>query len=221
MLALTGSESALIESGYRGIINCAGGEFQLSSALLTPVGGDTGLTREVNNDTDDKQIFLLELPIEDKSDRLDSKLDEYFTQILSFLTSIFNLPFPSPQSSSARSETKLTKHHPCSREHELEERGKEKEGEEKNKKKVLIGCAAGVSRSVSVALAFLIHTQHMSLHEAFTLVRSKRPFAYPNSQFWLYLMDLEQRVRGRRTVSLNAIEMHVVRPGPYFFSSLR
>jgi hypothetical protein len=49
----------------------------------------------------------------------------------------------------------------------------------------------------------------MSLRSAFTLVRQCRSFAYPNSRFWMYLIELERDCLGLSSVSLSALEMHV------------
>lgn len=60
---------------------------------------------------------------------------------------------------------------------------------------VLVHCFAGRSRSVTVILAYLMRTHHMSLSEALELVRSKRPQAAPNQGFLLQLQSFENRLR--------------------------
>lgn len=60
---------------------------------------------------------------------------------------------------------------------------------------VLVHCFAGRSRSVTVIVAYLMRTHHMSLSEAFELVRSKRPQAAPNQGFLLQLQNYESRLR--------------------------
>jgi predicted protein tyrosine phosphatase len=61
---------------------------------------------------------------------------------------------------------------------------------------VLVNCAAGRSRSAAVILAHLMAHEKMSLAEALNLLRTQRPFAYPNIGFMLQLMVLERRLRG-------------------------
>lgn len=60
---------------------------------------------------------------------------------------------------------------------------------------VLVHCFAGRSRSVTVIVAYLMRTHHMSLSEALELVRSKRPQAAPNKGFLLQLQNYESRLR--------------------------
>ncbi len=50
-------------------------------------------------------------------------------------------------------------------------------------KKVLVYCFWGMSRSVSIVVAFLIKKRHMSFQDAMELVKEKRPCAEPNSGF--------------------------------------
>lgn len=66
-------------------------------------------------------------------------------------------------------------------------------------KKCLIYCHSGMSRSVSLALAYLLACEHMSLIEAFSHVKKIRMFASPNPGFMAQLMSLERsldRMRG-------------------------
>jgi protein-tyrosine phosphatase len=50
-------------------------------------------------------------------------------------------------------------------------------------KKVLFHCAAGVSRSASFVIAYLMKDQGISYQEAFNFVKSKRSIIRPNSGF--------------------------------------
>lgn len=68
--------------------------------------------------------------------------------------------------------------------------------------KSLVHCVAGVSRSVSLVLAYLIKYSEMSLKEAFHHVRSVRPQVRPNLGFFKQLIDYEQRLNGQSTVSM-------------------
>lgn len=68
--------------------------------------------------------------------------------------------------------------------------------------KSLVHCVAGVSRSVSLVIAYLMKYSEMSLKEAFHHVRSVRPQVRPNLGFFKQLIDYEQRLRGTATVSM-------------------
>lgn len=66
----------------------------------------------------------------------------------------------------------------------------------------LVHCVAGVSRSVSLVLAYLIKYSDMSLKSAFEYVRSVRPQVRPNVGFFKQLIEYEQRLRGTTTVTM-------------------
>lgn len=66
----------------------------------------------------------------------------------------------------------------------------------------LVHCVAGVSRSVSLVLAYLMKYSNMSLKSAFQYVRSVRPQVRPNIGFFKQLIEYEQRLRGVTTVSM-------------------
>lgn len=55
-------------------------------------------------------------------------------------------------------------------------------------KPVLVHCQAGISRSVTMVLAYLIEYRGMSLPDAFRTVASKRPSAYPHKNLLLSLV---------------------------------
>lgn len=59
---------------------------------------------------------------------------------------------------------------------------------------VLVHCAAGVSRSVSLALAYLIKHGGMRLSTAYGLVKNRRPRANPNPGFINQLKHFESRI---------------------------
>lgn len=66
----------------------------------------------------------------------------------------------------------------------------------------LVHCVAGVSRSVSLILAYLMKYQDMSLKKAFQHVRSVRPQVRPNTGFFKQLIEYERRIYGATTVSM-------------------
>lgn len=59
---------------------------------------------------------------------------------------------------------------------------------------MLVHCLAGVSRSVTVTLAYLMQTESISLNEAFSLVRSRKPDVSPNFDFMQQLNSFEQEI---------------------------
>ena len=62
------------------------------------------------------------------------------------------------------------------------------------KRKVLLHCAAGISRSATFMLAYYIAERGMSYTEALSFVKSKRKYISPNSgfrvQLWNYAKEL-------------------------------
>jgi len=72
---------------------------------------------------------------------------------------------------------------------------------------VLVHCRAGVSRSASVVIAYLMTYHSYSLHEAFFVVRSHRSVATPNIGFMEKLCDFEEDHRScSPTIDVNKYE---------------
>jgi hypothetical protein len=65
--------------------------------------------------------------------------------------------------------------------------------------KVLIHCAAGISRSATILLAYLIHSRRWTLQKAFEFVRDKRYIIHPNKAFVSELRDWEKKCLGTTT----------------------
>ncbi|KAL7056937.1 hypothetical protein AAHC03_019238 [Spirometra sp. Aus1] len=74
--------------------------------------------------------------------------------------------------------------------------------EKKRGGRTLVHCMAGISRSASLVLAYLIRHQNMSLADAYDLVRAVRPFIQPNAGFWRQLISYEETVRGSRSMRI-------------------
>ena len=68
--------------------------------------------------------------------------------------------------------------------------------------KTLVHCVAGVSRSASLCIAYLMKYQRMTLEQAYHHVKKRRPVVHPNVGFWKQLIDYERRLFGRNTVSM-------------------
>ena len=58
--------------------------------------------------------------------------------------------------------------------------------------KVLVHCYAGISRSATVCLAYLMQTQRLTLDKAFTLLKSHRSKVNPNLNFMTQLAEFER-----------------------------
>jgi dual specificity MAP kinase phosphatase len=65
--------------------------------------------------------------------------------------------------------------------------------------RVLVHCQAGVSRSPTIVLAYLIARTQRSLSDAFTLVKDKRPIVAPNINFMGQLLEFEQQALAPRS----------------------
>jgi protein-tyrosine phosphatase len=60
-----------------------------------------------------------------------------------------------------------------------------------NNQKVVVNCFAGVSRSSSIVIAYIMYKYNLTLEEAFQYVKSKRPIVQPNVGFMRQLKGLE------------------------------
>ena len=60
--------------------------------------------------------------------------------------------------------------------------------------RVLLHCQAGVSRSPSITIAYLMAEQGRSLTDAFDYVKAKRNIISPNLNFMGQLYEFQQRV---------------------------
>lgn len=56
---------------------------------------------------------------------------------------------------------------------------------------VLVHCQAGISRSASIVIAYLMKKFNMNMHEGFSYVKAKRPCVAPNPGFIQQLCQLE------------------------------
>ncbi|CAI4230190.1 unnamed protein product [Auanema sp. JU1783] len=68
--------------------------------------------------------------------------------------------------------------------------------------KTLVHCMAGVSRSASLVMVYLVKHEKMSLRQAYHYVKSARPVIRPNVGFWKQMVDYERKVRGTTSVSM-------------------
>ncbi|XP_010597043.1 dual specificity protein phosphatase 18 [Loxodonta africana] len=68
--------------------------------------------------------------------------------------------------------------------------------------RTLLHCAAGVSRSATLCLAYLMKYHAMSLRDAHTWTKLCRPIIRPNSGFWEQLIHYEFQLFGKNTVHM-------------------
>ncbi|XP_037672948.1 dual specificity protein phosphatase 18 isoform X1 [Choloepus didactylus] len=68
--------------------------------------------------------------------------------------------------------------------------------------RTLLHCAAGVSRSATLCLAYLMKYHAMSLLDAHTWTKSRRPIIRPNNGFWEQLIRYEFQLFGKNTVHM-------------------
>lgn len=68
--------------------------------------------------------------------------------------------------------------------------------------KMLVHCVAGVSRSASLCIAYLMKYQRMTLDQAYYHIKKRRPVIHPNVGFWRQLIEYERRLFGRNTVKM-------------------
>ena len=61
-----------------------------------------------------------------------------------------------------------------------------------NKQGVLVHCLAGISRSVTVTVAYLMAQKSMCLNEAYDFVKKCKPNISPNFTFMGQLLDFEK-----------------------------
>lgn len=62
----------------------------------------------------------------------------------------------------------------------------------KHKKVVLVHCQCGVARSASVVIAYIMHSLHLSLHDAYAFVQRRAPAIGPNLAMLYQLQSLDK-----------------------------
>ncbi|CAD6184135.1 unnamed protein product [Caenorhabditis auriculariae] len=68
--------------------------------------------------------------------------------------------------------------------------------------RTLVHCMAGVSRSASLVMIYLVKYEHMTLRQAYLYVKAARPVVRPNIGFWKQMVDYEKRLRGTASVKM-------------------
>ena len=70
-----------------------------------------------------------------------------------------------------------------------------------NEKVVLVNCMAGISRSSTIVIAYIMKYLNKNLREAFLFVRNKRPIICPNKEFMKYLYEYEFELFKKNSIS--------------------
>jgi protein-tyrosine phosphatase len=70
-----------------------------------------------------------------------------------------------------------------------------------NEKIVLVNCVAGISRSSTIVIAYIMKYHNLSLKDAFLYVRNRRNQICPNKQFMKYLLNYELSLFGKNSLS--------------------
>lgn len=68
--------------------------------------------------------------------------------------------------------------------------------------KTLVHCIAGVSRSATICIAYMMKFHRMNLRQAYQHVKRKRPIIRPNVGFFEQLITFEKRLYGQTSVEI-------------------
>ena len=69
------------------------------------------------------------------------------------------------------------------------------EKQRRKNKNIMIHCQCGVSRSVSIIIAYIMHDQKLSFKDALAIVKSKSPSANPHLSFVCQLIEFEKELQ--------------------------
>ncbi|KAI1717884.1 dual specificity phosphatase, catalytic domain-containing protein [Ditylenchus destructor] len=72
--------------------------------------------------------------------------------------------------------------------------------------RTLVHCVAGVSRSASLCIIYLVKYERMTLRQAYHYVKSARPIVRPNIGFWKQMVEYERKLRGHSSVSMIPVD---------------
>lgn len=73
----------------------------------------------------------------------------------------------------------------------------------RKEKTVLVNCAAGISRSATIVIAYIMKYYNLTLEQAFISVRNKRNQICPNKKFMEQLLSYELLLFGKNSLTYN------------------
>lgn len=76
-----------------------------------------------------------------------------------------------------------------------------KDEAKKNNSKVLVHCQAGVSRSPTIVIAYLMRQFGISMNDAYNKVLQMRPIIAPNIAYYSQLMDFDAKLKSSTSSS--------------------
>ncbi|KAF3698508.1 Dual specificity protein phosphatase 18 [Channa argus] len=76
----------------------------------------------------------------------------------------------------------------------------------------LVHCAAGMSRSPALVMAYLMRYRGVTLCQAHRWVQESRPYIRLNAGFWDQLLQYEKRLHGKNTVRVAAVQEKPIPP---------
>ncbi|KAM4615555.1 dual specificity protein phosphatase 16 [Polymixia lowei] len=79
--------------------------------------------------------------------------------------------------------------------------------------RVLVHCLAGISRSATIAIAYIMKRMDMSLDEAYRFVKEKRPTISPNFNFLGQLLDFEKKIKSPNGTEAKLKSFHAEQSG--------
>ncbi|KAM9327941.1 dual specificity protein phosphatase 16 [Pholidichthys leucotaenia] len=78
--------------------------------------------------------------------------------------------------------------------------------------RVLVHCLAGISRSATIAIGYIMKRMDMSLDEAYRFVKEKRPTISPNFNFLGQLLDFEKKIKSPPGTDTKLKSLHHLEP---------
>ncbi|XP_028988032.1 dual specificity protein phosphatase 18-like [Betta splendens] len=78
----------------------------------------------------------------------------------------------------------------------------------------LVHCAAGMSRSPALVMAYLMRYRGVTLCQAHRWVQDRRPYVRLNAGFWEQLLQYEKRLYGKNSVRVASVEEAPPPPPP-------
>ncbi|XP_069484809.1 dual specificity protein phosphatase 16 [Ambystoma mexicanum] len=79
-----------------------------------------------------------------------------------------------------------------------------------NNGRVLVHCLAGISRSATIAIAYIMNRMDMSLDEAYRFVKEKRPTISPNFNFLGQLLDFEKKIKAKTGQAVTVSKLKIL-----------